>query len=336
MKVGIFIDKSADDREEPIPKNVMHDHKATLGSNKINQMIQQSKNKFYYVLLEHLKKKSSQFKFCRVSNQYPLSDQLIGIDILFPLYLCENYDDWEIQVQACQKHNIPMAITFEQQDFINNKYSYMKLLQENNFSCIDTTYIRRNQFVNSSGNIDHEIVTLLCSELLNKYPNGVILKPSFFGGFSSGFSVVHTKDTDTEIYEKIKKANINSKTGLFIQPLISEFRTSFEIKTVWFNGVYKSSYGRNGLGEFASFALLDDKCVDVIKCRNIGIEIIQLLFQTHGPFPILRLDFIIQNEVPILNEIEYAPAFSYFHTEITILKDLISCICQFLNHQINI
>ena len=103
---------------------------------------------------------------------------------------------------------------------------------------------------------------------------------------------------------------------------------------MWFNDVYKYSLRRNGLGEFASFALLDDKCADVIKCRNIDIKIIQLLFRTHGPFPILRLDFIIQNEVPILNEIEYAPALGIsldLHAEINILKDLSSCICQYLN-----
>ena len=139
------------------------------------------------LLFEHLKKQSTHFRFCYVSNKDLLMDQLTNIDILFPLWICLNYNDWELQVQACQKLNIPMAVIFEQQEFINNKHSYMTLLQENNFLCIDTTYIYRSQFVDSTGNIHYEIVTSLTKNLLRKYSNGVILKPSFFGVFSNGF-----------------------------------------------------------------------------------------------------------------------------------------------------
>ena len=150
----------------------------------------------------------------------------------------KNFEALKKTLKSCKNVYPPI----EYQEFINNKCSYIKHLNDNDKSVIDTKCIM-NKSMMPTKNVTEKFVNKKCAELksyIDEKNWGEFIKKPVYGQESIGFK--YFKKFDDKIIKKCIKDDLGKYPGIIFQKYIDGFdKESPEIRMYYIGDTYKYS-----------------------------------------------------------------------------------------------
>lgn len=165
-------------------------------------------------------------------NEY---DLIVGFYCPYYAYFGEGENEYKKYMRIIKQTKSLYLQDANLIDFVLHKSKYHKFLHKKGFPILPTEYLDLSR--------DKKYLLDFFNKIKNKNWEKFVGKPEF-GGYGEGFKIWEEKKFNENNFlkyvDQLKKKNF--KKVLF-QKFVREFHNFYEVRTYWFNGVYKYSVG---------------------------------------------------------------------------------------------